>query len=119
MDTRQPPAPNSYPPAAPWVGGPSTARGQPPPGYPGGAWPAPPSQPPPQAPRKRGARAAFVGLGALLIVGMIVAATAVVGPGDKRHDRARYYGRYGIARIVRGPDSWVMVRTRWSVPVAG
>ena len=87
MDTRQPPAPNSYPPAAPWVGGPPTMQGQPPPGppsgYPGGAWPTPPSQPPPQAPRKRGARAAFVGLGALLIVGVAVAAVIFTGAAAK------------------------------------
>jgi len=63
MDTRQPPAPNSYPPAAPWAGGPPIA----------------PGQPPPQAPRKRGARAAFVGLGALLIVGVTVAAVIFTG----------------------------------------
>lgn len=87
MDTRQPPAPNSYPPAVPWASGPPTAPGQPPPGppggYPGGAWPNPPFQPPPQAPRKRGARAAFVGLGALLIVGVMVAAVIFTGAAAK------------------------------------
>lgn len=86
MDTRQPPAPNSYPPAAPWAGGPPIAPGQPPGlpgGYPGGAWPTPPSQPPPQAPRKRGARAAFVGLSALLIVGVMVAAVIFTGAAAK------------------------------------
>lgn len=91
MDTRQPPAPNSYPPAVPWAGGPPTAPGQPPGptgGYPGGAWPNPPSQPPPQAPRKRGARAAFVGLGALLIVGVIVAAVIFTGAAAKLTGRS-------------------------------
>ncbi len=92
MDTRQPPAPNSYPPAAPWAGGPPTMQGQPPPGppggYPGGAWPTPPSQPPPQAPRKRGARAAFFGLGALLIVGVAVAVVIFTGAAAKLTGRS-------------------------------
>ena len=127
MDNQQPPAPNSYPPAASWASGPPTAQGQPPPGppggYPSGAWPAPPAQPPTKGPRKRRARVFFVGLGALLIVGVTVAAVIFTGAAarltGKSSATATPTTSTAVAQIPTAPGQVTSTTTPGTIAVPG